>query len=189
LRAVGRTEAAIAAYRRCTEIKPDNGEIWWSLANLKTYRFTDEEIEEMNARAGDAQLEESSRVNFLFALAKAWEDRGDYARAFGLYRDANSRQRALASYDPVQTEVVNERIRKVFTAEFLREHMGSGNPDTAPIFILGLPRSGSTLIGVYTRSQSVGYDLQGNSPHFRLTGLSGGPTEEVLLLKFVYYYG
>jgi tetratricopeptide (TPR) repeat protein len=154
MKTVGNTEQAIVSYRRCAEVKPDNGEIYWSLANLKTYRFTDAEIEEMNARIADAQLDESSRVNFLFAVAKAWEDRGDYARAFAHYREANTRQRALVSYDPVQMEVVNERIRKVFTADFLREHSGGGNPDPAPIFILGLPRSGSTLLEQILASHS-----------------------------------
>jgi tetratricopeptide (TPR) repeat protein len=154
LKAVGRIDEAIAAYRRCAQIKPDNGEIWWSLANLKTYRFDDAEIARMAGRAAEPGLDESSRVNFLFALAKAWEDREDYTRAFGYYRDANGRQRRLVSYDPVQTEVVNERIRAVFDAELFRTHAGAGHPDDAPIFILGLPRSGSTLLEQILASHS-----------------------------------
>jgi tetratricopeptide (TPR) repeat protein len=154
MKSLGRTEEAVACYRRCAEVKPDNGEIYWSLANLKTYRFTDAEIAEMDRRIADSHLDESSRVNFLFAVAKAWEDRGDYARAFAHYREANTRQRALVSYDPVQMEIVNERIRKVFTADFLHEHAGCGNPDAAPIFILGLPRSGSTLLEQILASHS-----------------------------------
>jgi tetratricopeptide (TPR) repeat protein len=154
MKTIGRTEQAISSYRRCAQVKPDNGEIYWSLANLKTYRFTDAEIAEMNARIADAQLDESSRVNFLFAVAKAWEDRGDYSRAFTHYREANTRQRALVSFDPVQMESVNERIRNVFTADFVREHAGCGNPDEAPVFILGLPRSGSTLLEQILASHS-----------------------------------
>jgi tetratricopeptide (TPR) repeat protein len=145
LKAVGRIDQAVDAYRRCARVKPDNGEIWWSLANLKTYRFLDEEIAEMEARSADEGIEESSRVNFLFALAKATEDRGDYARAFELYREANARQRMLVSYDPVQAEVMNDRIISVFGPKLLAAG-SEGDPSDAPIFIVGLPRSGSTLL-------------------------------------------
>jgi tetratricopeptide (TPR) repeat protein len=154
MKAVGRTEDAIDLYRRCARIKPDNGEVWWSLANLKTYRFSDAEIEEMNERAAQPDLDESSRVNFYFTLAKALEDRGEYARAFEHYREANTRQRAIVNYDPVRTEAVNENIRTVFDAEFMRAHAGSGHPDDSPIFILGLPRSGSTLLEQILSSHS-----------------------------------
>jgi hypothetical protein len=91
-------------------------------------------------------LSDEARVQFCFALAKASEDRGDYARAFELYDRGNRARRALENYDPVQTEVINERIIKVFDAGFVARHAGRGHPDRAPIFVVGLPRSGSTLI-------------------------------------------
>jgi tetratricopeptide (TPR) repeat protein len=154
LKAVGRIDEAIEAYRRCAALKPDNGEVYWSLANLKTYRFPAEEIATIETRIADPAIEESSRVNFQFALAKAREDAGDYDEAFRLYAEANRRQRALVSYDPVQAELMNDRIIGTFTADFLREHAGAGHPDASPIFILGLPRSGSTLIEQILASHS-----------------------------------
>jgi hypothetical protein len=94
-------------------------------------------------------------VQFSFALAKASEDRGDYARAFELYARGNRTRRALEDYDPVQTEVINERIIKVFDAGFMARHAGCGHPDPAPIFVVGLPRSGSTLIEQILASHSA----------------------------------
>jgi hypothetical protein len=91
-------------------------------------------------------LPAETRTQFSFALAKALEDRGDHAQAFELYAAGNRLRRSLEHYDPVQTEVINERIRIVFHAAFLERHAGEGHPDPAPIFVVGLPRSGSTLI-------------------------------------------
>lgn len=153
LKTVGRQEEAIEAYRQCANIKPGNGEIYWSLANLKTYRFTDEEIRDMESHI-DGELEEQSHVNFLFALAKAWEDRGDTGRAWDYYRRGNELRRMQERYDPVQTEVINGAIRRVFTGQLLKEKSGGGCPDRAPIFVLGLPRSGSTLIEQILASHS-----------------------------------
>jgi hypothetical protein len=93
-------------------------------------------------------------VQFCFALAKASEDRGDYAHAFELYARGNRTRRALEDYDPVQTEMINERIVKVFDAGFVAQHTGRGHPDPAPIFVVGLPRSGSTLIEQILASHS-----------------------------------
>ncbi len=85
-------------------------------------------------------------MNFLFALGKAYEDRGDYERAWELYRRGNDTHRAQVKYDPVQTEAMNDRILAVFNAALVEELGGAGDPDPSPIFILGLPRSGSTLL-------------------------------------------
>ena len=99
-------------------------------------------------------LSDEARAQFSFALGKALEDRGEYARAFEQYDRGNRTRRKLESYDPVQTEVINERIRAVFDAEFLARHAGSGDTDPSPIFIVGLPRSGSTLIEQILASHS-----------------------------------
>jgi tetratricopeptide (TPR) repeat protein len=146
LKTVGRTDEAVEAYRRCARLRPDNGEIWWSLANLKTYRFTDAEIEYMEEKLRGGNLRPISEVNFLFALAKAHEDRGDYDTAWEYYRRGNARRREQEWYDPAQTEVLFSGIREVFTPELIARSAGSGCEDPAPIFIVGLPRSGSTLI-------------------------------------------
>src|SRR6056297_289611 len=154
LQTLGRQPEAIEAYRECIRLKPANGESWWSLANLKTYPLGDEDIRAMEAALETPDLNEQSEVNFLFALAKAWEDRKDYGRAWHYYDKGNRRQRMRENYDPVQTEVNNDAIVEVFTEEFLAVNEGIGCDDPAPIFIVGLPRSGSTLIEQILASHS-----------------------------------
>ncbi len=154
LKTVGEQKEAIAAYRKCIEVRPDNGESYWSLANLKTYRLDDRDIESMTRSLEREDLNDQSAVNFMFALAKAWEDRGDYDKAWQYYRDGNGRQRMLEKYDPVQLEDMNESIRNVFTRELMQEKSGGGSTSDAPIFIVGLPRSGSTLLEQILASHS-----------------------------------
>jgi tetratricopeptide (TPR) repeat protein len=159
LKTVGRQEEAIEAYRDCIRHKPHNGEIYWSLANLKTYQLTDEDIRGMEAMASGeaeraAEVSEESRINFLFALAKAREDRGEFERAWEHYHEGNQRRRILETYDPVRDEVMNDEIVKVFNREFLSENSGLGQPSAEPIFVVGLPRSGSTLIEQILASHS-----------------------------------
>jgi tetratricopeptide (TPR) repeat protein len=160
LKTVGRQEEAIAAYRECIRLRPDNGESYWSLANLKTYRLSDDDIAAMEERLTRDGLSQQSRVNFLFALAKAWEDREDYAQAWGYYAEGNAVQRMQEKYDPVATEVMHDAIVEVFDEELLREKSGGGHPDRSPIFIIGLPRSGSTLIEQILASHS---EVEGTS--------------------------
>ncbi|MBM4195510.1 MAG: tetratricopeptide repeat protein [Gammaproteobacteria bacterium] len=150
----GRAADAVAAYKSCIDARPDGGEAWWSLANLKTYRFGAEEIAAMEARLAGGGLTVQSEVNFLFALAKAHEDRGEYGPAWERYRAGNDRQRTEVSYDPVHTEMTNDRLVEVFDAEFLAARAGNGLRDAAPIFIVGLPRSGSTLLEQILASHS-----------------------------------
>jgi len=154
LKAVGDYPGAVASYDACIRQAPDSGETYWSLANLKTYRFDDALIETMERQAGAPDVTPQSEVNFLFALGKAWEDRGDYGKAWHFYRTGNEKQRAQVAYDPVQTEAMNDRLLAVYTAEFIAARAGQGNPDPAPIFILGLPRSGSTLLEQILASHS-----------------------------------
>jgi len=154
LKTLGRQPEAIDAYRECIRLKPANGESWWSLANLKTYPLGDDDIRAMESALQTPDLNEQSEVNFLFALAKAREDREDYDRAWHYYDTGNRRQRMRENYDPVQTEVNNDAIVEVFTEEFLAVNEGLGCDDPAPIFIVGLPRSGSTLIEQILASHS-----------------------------------
>src|SRR5690606_13341858 len=95
LKTVGRQEEAIAAYRECIRLRPDNGETYWSLANLKTYRLGDDDIAAMKQSLGSDSLTSQSRVNFLYALAKAHEDRRDFDSAWNYYAEANGIQRKL----------------------------------------------------------------------------------------------
>jgi tetratricopeptide (TPR) repeat protein len=154
LKAVGDYHGAVGSYDACIREAPDFGETYWSLANLKTYRFDDATIAEMEKRAAATGLNPQSEVNFLFALGKAYEDRGDFERAWHFYRTGNVKQRGLVAYDPVQTEIMNERLIEVYSAEFLDARRGQGHPDPSPIFILGLPRSGSTLLEQILASHS-----------------------------------
>jgi tetratricopeptide (TPR) repeat protein len=154
LKTVGRQDEAIEAYRECIRLRPDNGESYWSLANLKTYRLSDDDVAEMEKRLAQDGLTHQSRVNFLFAMAKALEDRGEFDRAWEYYVEGNGAQRMEEKYDPVGTEVVNDAIIEVFDREFLEKNEGLGNPDPAPIFVIGLPRSGSTLIEQILASHS-----------------------------------
>jgi len=155
LKTVGRQAESIEAYRRATVLRAEASEAWWSLSNLKTFRFEDAEIAEMERQLAREDLGGEKRVQFSFALAKAREDRGEYARAFELYDAGNRARRALEHYDPVQTEVINDRIRAVFSADLLARNVGAGDPDPAPIFVVGLPRSGSTLVEQILSSHSA----------------------------------
>ena len=159
LKTVGRQTEAIEAYRNCIRHRPQNGETWWSMANLKTYRLSDEDIHQMESMVCDGddpdqEITEQSRINILFALAKAFEDRGNYDRAWAYYEEGNSRQRVLENYDPVRTETMNDEIVEVFNQEFLFANTGLGHPSAEPVFVVGLPRSGSTLIEQILASHS-----------------------------------
>ena len=154
LKTVGRQDEAIAGYRDFISLKPDQGEGYWSLANLKTYRLSGEDIREIESRLTKDDLTDQSAVNFLFALAKTYEDQSNFDRAWDYYSQGNKKQRMIEQYDPVQTEVTNDSIVSVFDQQFLDKNAGLGNPDPAPIFVVGLPRSGSTLIEQILASHS-----------------------------------
>lgn len=155
LKTMGRQEEAVESYRNCIAAKPERGEVYWSLANLKTYRLTDADIVEMKDRVVAGGLSDESHVNFLFALAKAHDDRGDFDTAWDYYTEGNAKRRMLERWDPVRYEMNNDAIIEVFDREFLQQNTGLGNPDPAPIFIVGLPRSGSTLLEQILASHSM----------------------------------
>ncbi len=146
LKTVGNQDEAIAKYRECVQHNPDHGETWWSLANLKTFRFTDDDIAIMEKRAARESLVEEQRASFFFALGKAYEDKQDYDAAFTYYEKGNANRRQRETYDPVQTVDLHDSFIETFSKEFLTERGGVGCQSNAPILIVGLPRSGSTLI-------------------------------------------
>jgi tetratricopeptide (TPR) repeat protein len=154
LKTIGEQEQAVEIYRHGIELNPDFGEMYWSLSNLKTFQFNDIEVAAMEEQLGKENLSADSQVHFHFALGKALEDREEYARAFGHFDAGNHVRREQESYDPVETEFINDRIIKVFDAEFLDLHKNKGLPDPAPIFVVGLPRSGSTLVEQILSSHS-----------------------------------
>jgi tetratricopeptide (TPR) repeat protein len=151
LKTVGRQQESIAAYRRAIEVAPSLGEVWWSLANLKTVRLSEEDIASMLAALDREELAEEDRFHLHFALGKAYEDAGDAERAFTHYAEGNRLRRAEIAYDGDDIAAHVQRSEKLFTPEFLAARSGWGcaasSPHSSgPIFILGMPRAGSTLI-------------------------------------------
>jgi tetratricopeptide (TPR) repeat protein len=146
LRTLGRAEAAEAAFQRCLDLDPDCAEAWWSLANLKAYRFDPGALAAMEKKLARADFAPPDRSLICFALAKAREDEGRDAEAFALYAEANALQRAFRPYDADATHAFVQRARALFTPEFFAARAGWGEPAADPIFIVGLPRSGSTLV-------------------------------------------
>jgi tetratricopeptide (TPR) repeat protein len=154
LKITGRQQEAIADYRASLAARPDYGVAWFSLANLKTYRFTDDEIARMRAAESRPAAQDMDRVYLCFALGKALEDRGDYASSWRYYERGNAVRRVASRYRPDVAESCALRLRQVFTAEFFAARAGWGLDDPAPVFIVGLPRSGSTLIEQILASHS-----------------------------------
>jgi tetratricopeptide (TPR) repeat protein len=155
LKTIGLQDDAIATYRQCIAEKPDHTEAYWSLANLKTFRFEDAEVDAMEALLADKELNDTARVHLHNALGFAYEARRDFDRAFSNFERCNKIRRLSESYDPVELEDAHDRIIGMFNAVFLRQKSGNGFPDDAPIFVVGLPRSGSTLIEQILSSHSL----------------------------------
>ncbi|MBN8280993.1 MAG: sulfotransferase, partial [Gammaproteobacteria bacterium] len=146
LKTAGRAADSIAAYRRAIALQPALGEAWWSLANLKTFRFAAADLAAIRGQLARADLGDDDRLHFEFALGKALEDAGDYAAAFASYADANRRRRAVVSYDADETTGYVARAKALFTPAFLAARAGGGCDAPDPVFIVGLPRAGSTLV-------------------------------------------
>jgi len=154
LKTLGDQEASLRAYREAIRLRPDFGEVYWSMANLKIFKFEDAEVEAMEKQVENTELNEVTDVHFRFALGKAYEDRKDYDKAWAHYHSGNERQRPLVNYDPVETNVQQDAIRSYFTRDFLSKAEGNGYADEGPIFIVGLGRSGSTLVEQILASHS-----------------------------------
>lgn len=155
LKTVGRQDDGIAAYRRALECQPDLGEVWWSLANLKTVAFTPSDVEAMEAAlTAEPQPAADDRLHLHFALGKAYADRDEAAPSFGHYADGNALRSAQSAYDPQMVTKQVDRMIEVLTPDFLAERAGWGDPSPDPVFILGLPRAGSTLVEQILSSHS-----------------------------------
>jgi tetratricopeptide (TPR) repeat protein len=154
LKTLGRTTEAIASWRAAAALSPASGRAYWNLANLKTYRFEDIELERMMRYEADGGTSFVERYHLDFALGKALEDRCDYERSFGYYERGNALKKRESRYRP---EFFEEQVRlqaNTCTAEFFAARRGWGCPDAAPIFIVGMPRAGSTLIEQILASHS-----------------------------------
>jgi len=160
LKTVGRQTEAIAAYREAIAQAPALGEAYWSLANLKTVGFADADVAAMTLALADAALADEDRLHLDFALGKALGDRGDPAASFAHYAEGNRIRAAQLKYDVTETTAAVLRARDFFTAAMFAERAGQGDPAADPIFIIGMPRSGSTLIEQILSSHS---DVEGTS--------------------------
>lgn len=151
---IGQQEESIASYRQAIASKPDHAEAYWSLANLKTFRFEDEEVKAMENLLETAELSGESRSQIHNALGLEYEGRKDYRKAFANFEHCNLVRRKLENYDPVETESTHDRLIELFDAEFIARNAGVGNAPVTPILVVGLPRSGSTLIEQVLASHS-----------------------------------
>ncbi|MGN6514399.1 MAG: tetratricopeptide repeat-containing sulfotransferase family protein [Rhizomicrobium sp.] len=154
LKTTGRQAECIAAYRRSIAQRPSLGEAYWSLANLKTFRFTPDDIAAMRAQLARTDIDDEDRFHLDFALGKALEDAGDYRGSFEHYTRANALRRKSQPYFKDHTERFARRLKSVYMREFFDARKDAGFPAPDPIFIVGLPRSGSTLIEQILSSHS-----------------------------------
>lgn len=154
LKTLGRHQDAVGAYQEAIILQPSLGEAYWSLANLKVYKFSEQNITAMLEQLADPSLNDNTKVHLHFALGKAFEDKKNYSSAWEHYHSGNQLQRAQVDYDPVEQQLLLENLKSQFTEAFVSKHRGSGSERNDPIFIVGLPRSGSTLIEQILASHS-----------------------------------
>lgn len=154
LRLLGRADEAIAACRRAVAIDPSSGDAWWALADQKTFRFEDAEVAQMEAQAARRDLAPGGRLRLQFALGKAKADRAQYEAAFSHYAQGNALHRATIQHDPAVLGAYVAACRQALTAGFFARRAGFGSSSRAPIFVVGMMRSGSTLVEQILASHS-----------------------------------
>ena len=155
LKTSGQQQEAVESYRMALAGHPDHGEAYYSLANLKTYRFTADEISRMQQQEGSASANPMSQVYLMFALGKAHEDLGEYSAAFNYYRQGNRLKRAESGYDAQKMGVELQAQADFFSADVFKSKADGGDRARDPIFIVGLPRAGSTLLEQILASHSL----------------------------------
>jgi predicted Zn-dependent protease len=155
LKTAGREAECIDAYRKCIELLPTLGEAYWSLANLKTYRFSIEDLAAMRRQLDEPGLTDADRLHFHFSIGKALEDAAEYAASFEHYLQGNRLRRGQITYDADETSQHVRRSKALFSREFFAQRAGVGSTATDPIFIVGLPRAGSTLLEQILSSHSA----------------------------------
>jgi predicted Zn-dependent protease len=146
LKTASRSEDSIAAYRRAVDLEPTLGEAYWSLANLKTFQFAAADVEAIRAALVRTDLDDEDRLHFEFALGKALEDAKDYADSFRHYTAGATLRQRLIPYSADETTRFVDRSIRLYTRDFFRHRDGAGCQATDPIFVLGMPRAGSTLL-------------------------------------------
>jgi tetratricopeptide (TPR) repeat protein len=154
-RTIGDQDSSIIAFRRAIKANPLHAEAYWSLANMKTFRFENSEVDDMLALLDDERVPLEGQVELNNALGLEFEGRGEYDRAFEFIDRGNILRRGQEFYDRVENEEKINLTIEAFTQQFLEDNIGHGDPDPAPVFIVGLPRSGSTLIEQILSSHSM----------------------------------
>jgi tetratricopeptide (TPR) repeat protein len=203
LKTLGRRAESIDEYRKAIEVRPNFGDAYWSLANLKTYQFSAEEITQLEVAEADPSTALMDRYHLCFALGKAYEDRKVYDLSFRFYERGNALKRAESRYRAELLEQNTANQKRICTREFFLERAGYGAASREPIFILGLPRAGSTLLEQILASHShvegtqelanvprAVLDLQGynpdlNNPRYPKC-LAAMPADEVRVLGEQY---
>ena len=171
LKTLGQQSAAIESYRTAAALRPGYGDAYWSLANLKTYRFTDAELAMMRTHLASPATQLVDRYHLCFALGKALEDRGNYAESFACYERGNAFKKSESRYQAQYTER-NARLQmQLCTREFFAARKGLGCGQAGPIFIVGLPRAGSTLLEQILASHSQ-VEARWNSPTSRASSIN-----------------
>lgn len=155
LKTAGHQDRAVEAYRQSLQLEPAFGEVWWSLANLKTFRFSADDLSVMQKQLELPGLDLEHRQHLEFAIGKALEDEGQYEASFAHYQNGNELRRAILSYSAAETSARVARIKRSYSREFFQQRSGSGAADADPIFIVGLPRAGSTLLEQILSSHSA----------------------------------
>lgn len=154
LKTMGRVDDAIDAYRRSYRVKPGYGDAFWSLANLKTYRFSPQERQHMRDHEANAATGLNDKIHLCFALGKDFEDHGNFEEAFTFYSRGNALKRDTDKFDIEMMDKAHDTQMKLFNAAFFKRHEQTGCPAPDPIFIVGLPRAGSTLLEQILSSHS-----------------------------------
>jgi len=155
LKTAGRQEESVAAYQNAIEMEPTLGEAYWSLANLKTFKFSEAEVSAIRAALRRSDLSNEDGLHFEFALGKALEDGGHYEESFAHYARGNAARKQQHPYSAEDNTRFIQRSKELFTADFFAARASAGAQAADPIFIVGLPRSGSTLLEQMLASHSL----------------------------------
>lgn len=152
---IGNLDDAIDSYRKAYALKADYGDAFWSLANTKTYRFTDDEMTHMCEAEATDSISTGDRIHMCFALGKAYEDRSEYETSIDYYSSGNAQKLKSARYRPEFLNIRTSLQIEICNREFFEEKADVGCPAPDPIFIVGMPRAGSTLLEQILASHSM----------------------------------
>jgi tetratricopeptide (TPR) repeat protein len=155
LKTARRQDESVAAYRRAIAMQPTLGEAYWSLANLKTFRFSDADLVTLRRALDGNDLRDEDRLHFEFSLAKALEDAGAYEESFVHYSKGNAIRRLQHPFSAEDNALYVSRSKRQYSAEFFAARKSAGAQSADPIFIIGLPRAGSTLLEQILASHSL----------------------------------